>query len=72
MLKGAFIETTYVCVLTRQISSFYHNSKEIYTGGGVILAPTPPLPQKKPLKSLPRLGLIKCGLIFSAAYNSAA
>ena len=47
--------TKYVCELTYQFSRFYHNSNELQTRRGVILAPLPP--QKKPLKSPPRLGL---------------
>ena len=39
VLKGIFSETTYVCVLTYQISSFQHNSKRFQTRG-VILPPS--------------------------------
>ena len=47
LLKGIFSETIYVCVLTYQISSFYHNSNEFQTRSN------PPAPsQNKPLKSL--------------------
>ena len=38
VLKGIFSETTYVCVLTYQISSFQHNSNEFQTGE-IILPP---------------------------------
>ena len=30
-LKCKYFETTYVCVLMYQISSFYHNSNKFYT-----------------------------------------
>ena len=40
VLKSIFSDTTYVCVITYQISSFYYNSNKFYTGGeGVILPP---------------------------------
>ena len=33
VLKGLFSKTTYVCVITYEISNFYHNSIEFYTEG---------------------------------------
>ena len=54
VLKVVFSETKYACVLTCQIESFYHNSKEF--GQGLIL-PSPS--QNEPLKSPPRLGVSK-------------
>ena len=33
VLKGIFSETKYVCKLTYQVSSLYHNSNEFQTGG---------------------------------------
>ena len=33
VLEGIFSETTYVCLVTNQISSFSHNSNEFWRGG---------------------------------------
>ena len=34
VLKAMFSETTYACILTDQILSFYHNSNEFQKRGG--------------------------------------
>ena len=60
--KGILSETTYVCVLTCQIASFWHNSNESWTG--VNFSPTSSPPQNEPLKSPPRLGLKQACLFF--------
>ena len=53
VLKGIFSETTYVCILTYQISSFNF---------------TPAPPQNGPLKSPPRLGLMSEKYIKACKY----
>ena len=48
VLKSIFSETTNVCVLTYQVSSFYCNSNEFWIeGGGRVLLPPPTYPTSK-------------------------
>ena len=50
VLTGIFSETTYKCVFTCQISRFYYNSNEFYTGWGNFTLPLHLSPQNEPLE----------------------
>ena len=64
VLKDIFSETTYVCVLIFQISSFMHNLNKFWTGGNFTPPPPPSFhththaqTANEPLKDSPRSAL---------------